>query len=358
MVDTDGAFRTIAEALDVAYDDDVGEVFDVVIIPPPNPEDPSADTDTEDFNEDLLDETPLAEVAGTLEVHSSRGISKSPIEEFKKMNGKEWKKLSTKQKEIEIKRREKTLRSKKTKEWIHTVKQNLLDQFNSLNVDGVISASEQLGGLHLWTMHDPDMTDKDDPDMNDNRHYLHWLAEVPVNQRKSRQGLLDKFNGKDPVYIFESLFTEEIRDHICVESIRYARQHNSQDFTLSENDLKKFIGILLLTGYHSLPQTVMYWKRTKDVCIPAVSECMSRNRFKEMKRYLHLANNELLAEDSSDRLFKIRKFHDLMNQALMQFGPWHKDMSNRHCLLMSKWYPKQGALIKTNKPRKDRAVRL
>ena len=70
--------------------------------------------------------------------------------------------------------------------------------------------------------------------------------------------------------------------------------------------MKKFIGILLFTGYHSLPQEQLYWCEDEDMDVQYVRKCMSRNRYLKIKRYLHLNDNSVLEKvpaDDRDRLF-------------------------------------------------------
>ena len=52
---------------------------------------------------------------------------------------------------------------------------------------------------------------------------------------------------------------------------------------------------------------------------------MSRNRFQEIKRYLHLADNNNLVED--DKLAKIRKYLNLLNINFTQFGVFSQNFS-------------------------------
>src|SRR5215469_13620864 len=61
-----------------------------------------------------------------------------------------------------------------------------------------------------------------------------------------------------------------------------------------DEDLERFIGILLLSGYHRLPRQNMYWSKQEDLGVPIVASAMSRNRFESIKRYFHLANNQAL----------------------------------------------------------------
>ena len=146
-------------------------------------------------------------------------------------------------------------------------------------------------------------------------------------QVNANQAVVDVFSGKDSVEVFEMFLNEDIRNHIITESVRYARQKNDQDFQLDDNDMRRFTGILLLTGYHTLPQQQLYWERSQDVSMPIVYQTMSRNRFRDIKRNMHLADNEQLLSDSSDKLFKVRPLYDLMNKSLNQFQVWHRDLS-------------------------------
>ncbi|XP_035219290.1 piggyBac transposable element-derived protein 2-like [Stegodyphus dumicola] len=73
-----------------------------------------------------------------------------------------------------------------------------------------------------------------------------------------RNDVIRKLGGKFPVECFEILFDNETVTYIVQQSVIYAIQKNNHQFQLSNNCLKKFIGILLFTGYHSLPQEQLY----------------------------------------------------------------------------------------------------
>ena len=40
-----------------------------------------------------------------------------------------------------------------------------------------------------------------------------------------------------------------------------------------------------MSGYHTLPQQDMYWEGQSDAGIPLVYEVISKNKFKQMKKY-------------------------------------------------------------------------
>ena len=58
---------------------------------------------------------------------------------------------------------------------------------------------------------------------------------------------------------------------------------------------------------------------------PIVPAAMSKNRFKEIKRNLHCADNDRL--DSTDRMYKLRPLMDLLNKNLQQFGIFTSNLS-------------------------------
>lgn len=130
---------------------------------------------------------------------------------------------------------------------------------------------------------------------------------------------------KTPIELFKLYYDDNIRHLITTESMRYARQKNHQTFDLDDSSLDVFIGILILSGYHSLPRERLYWCRDEDVEVNFVSKHMSRNRFEEIKRFLHVANND--DADTNDKLYKIRPILDATNKNLQQFGIFSKYLS-------------------------------
>ena len=109
------------------------------------------------------------------------------------------------------------------------------------------------------------------------------------------------------------------------ESERCARQKLHHDFSLSAVELDVFLGIILLSGYCSLPQKRLYWCNDEDVGNDLVKRKMSRNGFQEIKRYLHLSDNDKLAKN--DKLSKVRPYLNLMHKNFAQFGVFSKCLS-------------------------------
>ena len=134
----------------------------------------------------------------------------------------------------------------------------------------------------------------------------------------NRANVAEKYASFRPHEFFEFYFADGLLEHLVLETNRYAHRCGDLTFNVQEQEMKAFIGILILSGYHKLPQTPMYWDSNIDTTVHIVQDAMSRNRFQLIKRYIHCANNDYL--DPSDKYFKVRPLYDIMNQKLTQFG--------------------------------------
>ena len=56
----------------------------------------------------------------------------------------------------------------------------------------------------------------------------------------------------------------------------------------------------------------MYWEQAPNVFNYAVLDILTRNRFEEILRYLHLADNPKLIQ--GDKLVKVRPFYIMLYQ--------------------------------------------
>ena len=95
------------------------------------------------------------------------------------------------------------------------------------------------------------------------------------------------------------------------------RDKNNPNFSTSIDEIRQFFGILLLSGYHSLPYERDYWSTADDLACRIVPKVMSRNRFQDLKKYCHFADNSNL---SASKVAKVQPLYDRLNAALMQFG--------------------------------------
>lgn len=129
-----------------------------------------------------------------------------------------------------------------------------------------------------------------------------------------------------PVALWRMFFDELMIEEIVEQTNLYARREkNSPDFNTDASEISRFLGILLLSGYHSLPQEGHYWSNQQDLGVPIVAEAMSRNRFYTIKSFLHLADNEALPQ--GNKIAKVKPLYKAFNDNLIQFGFWHGPLS-------------------------------
>nr|XP_032525872.1 uncharacterized protein LOC116776740 [Danaus plexippus plexippus] len=90
-------------------------------------------------------------------------------------------------------------------------------------------------------------------------------TEERTNVQERQEAVNEQLGELSPVQIFEKMFDEEVTTLIITNTIEYANQNNRHTFQLDFIDLKKFIGILILSGYHKLPREDLYWSYDEDV---------------------------------------------------------------------------------------------
>lgn len=102
------------------------------------------------------------------------------------------------------------------------------------------------------------------------------------------------------------------------------RDKNQQNFSASHDEIKTFLGILLLSGYHRLPEERHYW--STDLGVQLVSAAMTRNRFQALKSVLHFADNHNLP--AGEKCAKIEPIFAIINENLKK--TWHFPSETQH----------------------------
>lgn len=151
-------------------------------------------------------------------------------------------------------------------------------------------------------------------------------SRVSTDVLAKQEDVKKLFSNLNPVQVFEKIFDEEVTSLIISNTILYANQNNRHNFQLDTVDLKKFIGVLILSGYHKLPREDLYWSYDEDVGMEMVSKSMSRQRYRDIKRNLHLVNNNE-GGTTRDKMFKIRPLADVIMSKFLQWGVLHEHIS-------------------------------
>lgn len=157
------------------------------------------------------------------------------------------------------------------------------------------------------------------------RGSVHLRSQPISDEGNELEKIKTQLHGMSPLDIFFMYFDNEVLNLILMFSEKYAKDNNRHDFVLDRSDLLKFIGLLIFTGYHKLPQTQLYWSRDEDKGLEIVKNCMSRNRFYNIKRNIHLSDNSQL--EKNDKFCKLRPLFDIINQKNLQFGVFSHNLS-------------------------------
>lgn len=145
-------------------------------------------------------------------------------------------------------------------------------------------------------------------------------------QEQDIQNISENLHGKSPYEFFKLFVDEEVMQTIVDFSMKYALiEKNNAGFIMNLDDLEVFFGILILSGYHTLPQVHMYWSTDADKGVQIVKDSMSRNKFYSIKENLHLSDNNKL--DKTDKFAKLTPVFDLINQKFKQFGIFAHNLS-------------------------------
>lgn len=103
--------------------------------------------------------------------------------------------------------------------------------------------------------------------------------------------------------IFTNIFDEDIIEFMVVETNRYALQTAVNDLRpnshlrrwkpITGDEMRKFLGVYLLTGVINFPMLENYWKKEKLHYHPLLHEInMSYNKFALILKCWHFVNNE------------------------------------------------------------------
>ena len=97
----------------------------------------------------------------------------------------------------------------------------------------------------------------------------------------------------------------------------YARSKGNTSFSTIPDEVRAFVAILLVSGYSPAPRRKMYWSHDEDVHNEAIAASMTRNRFCEMMKYLHVSDNANLQAD--DKISKVWPLLSMLNEKFIHY---------------------------------------
>ncbi|KAJ8969077.1 hypothetical protein NQ314_001935 [Rhamnusium bicolor] len=101
-----------------------------------------------------------------------------------------------------------------------------------------------------------------------------------------------------------SLSINDIIELLCEETRRYSLFINYPDPKITNEKIKYFLAILIVSRYDKKPSKKSYWDSGEDLHNTAVYNSMRRDRFIQIMRFMHCADNNNL--DTKDKMTNLR----------------------------------------------------
>ncbi|RXN29869.1 piggyBac transposable element-derived 3-like protein [Labeo rohita] len=117
------------------------------------------------------------------------------------------------------------------------------------------------------------------------------------------------------------MYPQSLRDLTLEMSNLYSVQNKDKPLNLNMEELLVFYGVLLTSGYCTVPRRHLLWSLDDDVHNNCISNAMRRNRFDEIMASIHVVDN---TKCNNDPFFKVRPIFQELNSSykILPFSKW------------------------------------
>ena len=117
-------------------------------------------------------------------------------------------------------------------------------------------------------------------------------------------------------------FSSEMVSHVVEQKNIYSVQLGST-FRTDQNEIEKYIGLLMKMGFVHMPRYAMYW--SCETRYPPVADFINRNRFTNLNKHIHFNDNSKLITNRDDaaydRYYKIRPVLVMLRESCLRIEP-------------------------------------
>ena len=147
-----------------------------------------------------------------------------------------------------------------------------------------------------------------------------------------------------PCEVFQHFFTDEICSMITQQTNLYASQvMGAERYSTWEkvtvDELRAYFGFSILMGLVQLPAINDYWRRDLYFHYSPIADRISRDRFRDIHRYLHFTNNSTLpvrGEPGYDCLGKVHPVMTALQELFLDKYYPHCEQSINEAMIPSK----------------------
>ena len=122
-----------------------------------------------------------------------------------------------------------------------------------------------------------------------------------------------------PVDILNVFWNDELMEMIMRETNHYHHVKFGKELNVTSEELYQVLGILLLSGYNTVPNRRLFWSTQADTrCLAVVQSVMGVNRFEDIIRSLHFVDNS--KQTAGDKIFKVRPLFEHFNKTFLDLA--------------------------------------
>lgn len=177
--------------------------------------------------------------------------------------------------------------------------------------------------------HDESSSDSETECESDNDNDCDWGdTELEINPgvcyNDGDNNIMPTFpftNRNDHTDYFERFFDNELFEHMVTQTNLYAQQQKLSNWhNVTMNEMKAFVGMLILMGLHNLHDINSYWSTDPAFHLGVIADVMTCKRFKKITQAFHVNDNATMpkrGETGYDKLYKIRPLLDRLNSSFV-----------------------------------------
>ena len=139
-----------------------------------------------------------------------------------------------------------------------------------------------------------------------------------------------------PIDFFLKFWDSNIENNILTQSNLYVNQKERVVPVFTLPDLRGFVGLNIVMGYHTLPSYKLYWSNQPDLAVPLMPSTMSKTRFEQFLSNLHVNDDADQNHPAHDKLWKLRPLLDSLNNNFIKFYDIKQEQSIDESMILFK----------------------
>ena len=139
-----------------------------------------------------------------------------------------------------------------------------------------------------------------------------------------------------PIDFFLKFWDSNIENNILTQSNLYVNQKQRVVPVFTLPDLRGFVSLNIVMGYHTLPSYKLYWSNQPDLAVPLMPSTMSKTRFEHFLSNLHVNDDADRNRPAHDKLWKLRPLLDSLNNNFIKFYDIKREQSIDESMILFK----------------------